>query len=334
MNQIWDISKIPLPLTDSIGSETSKNAYKEWTIDALVAPLINNARIDGSDARTVTETVLGSRVGNHHQISDKIVRVSFRADNSDVIGRTKETSYQVMRRQQELRRDVESTLTLNQNSVADDGSATPGQSGGLPAWLTSNVAFGASGAAGGWQTSTVVNKRTYGTARALTETLVRDAVQSVYTNGGDPSIMMSVPGTIRKFSEYLFSSSARVATLYSDQGKSGEQATALGSVNVFVTDFGTLRLIPNRLQWQYTGTVASTTVAYGAAPATNATSDVFIIDPSYLAISYLKGYRTEELSKTGLAENKQMSVDWTLIVNTEKSHAVIGDITVASVVTA
>jgi len=39
---------------------------------------------------------------------------------------------------------------------------------------------------------------------------------------------------IRKFSEYLFTSSARVATLMSDQGKSAEQATALGSVNVFV----------------------------------------------------------------------------------------------------
>ena len=29
MSQIWDISKIPLPFTDMIGSETSKNAYKE-----------------------------------------------------------------------------------------------------------------------------------------------------------------------------------------------------------------------------------------------------------------------------------------------------------------
>jgi hypothetical protein len=66
--------------------------------------------------------------------------------------------------------------------------------------------------------------------------LVRDAVQAVYTDGGDPTVMMSIPGVIRKFSEYLFTSSARVATLMSDQGKSTEQATALGSVNVFVTD--------------------------------------------------------------------------------------------------
>lgn len=331
MNQIWDISKIPLPFTDMIGSETSKNAYKEWTVDALSAPLLTNARVDGSDARAVTETVIGSRVGNHHQISDKIVRVSFRSDNSDVIGRTKETSYQVMRRQQELRRDVEAIALVNQASVADDGNATAGVAGGLPTWITTNASVGASGIVGGFQSSGVTLKRTYGTGRALTETLVRDAVQNVYTQGGDPSIMMSVPGTIRKFSEYLFTSSARVATLYSDQGKSAEKATALGSVNVFVTDFGTLKLVPNRLQIPYTGTPASTTGTYSAA---GTTADVFILDPSYLALSYLKGYRTEDLAKTGLAENKQMCVDWTLIVNTEKSHALIADVTIASAVTA
>ena len=329
MNQIWDISRIPLPFTDMIGSETSKNAYKEWTTDALAAPNLANAVIDGSDA-SGNNTVLGARVGNHHQISTKVVRTSFRADASDVIGRTKELSYQMMRRQQELRRDVEATCLINQASLADTGIAA-GTSAGLPSWLTTNAAFGASGANGGFQSSGVVNKRTYGTARALTETLVRDAVQSVYLQGGDPSIMMSVPGTIRRFSEYLFTSSARVATLMSDQGKSASQATAMGSVNVFVTDFGTLKMVPNRLQIPYTGTAGSTTGTYASS---GTTADVFILDPSYLALSYLKGYRTEELAKTGLAENRQMSVDWTLIVNTEKSHAVIGDVTIASAVTA
>ena len=327
--KIWDISKVPLPFTDAVGSETSKNPYKEWTTDALAAPNLTNAVIDGSDA-SGNNTVLGSRVGNHHQISTKVVRTSFRADDSDVIGRTKELSYQMMRRQQELRRDVEAIVLTNQASFADTGSAA-GKAGGLPTWLTTNFSAGATGAVGGFQSSGVTALRTYGTARALTETLVRDAVQSVYTQGGDPSIMMSVPGVIRKFSEYLFTSSARVATLMSDQGKDASAATALGSVNVFVTDFGTLKLVPNRLQTPYTGTAGSTTGVYAS---TGPSADVFIIDPSYLAMTYMKGYRTEELAKTGLAENRQMSVDWSLICNTEKSHAIIGDITIASAVTA
>ncbi len=126
--------------------------------------------------------------------------------------------------------------------------------------------------------------------------------------------MMSIPGIIRKFSEYLFTSSARVATLMSDQGKSAEAATALGSVNVFVTDFGTLSMVPNRLQQTYTDS------------GTTAVAEVFILDPEYLALCYLYGYRTDMLAKTGLAENRQMAVDWSLIVNTEKAHGLISDI--------
>jgi hypothetical protein len=224
-----------------------------------------------------------------------------------------------MRRQQELRRDVDSICLVNQASVADNGSNTAGKVGGLPSWLGSHN-YG--GTAGGYDGSTGLTVARIPTAtRALTETLVRDAVQAVYQDGGDPTVMMTIPGVARKFSEYLFTSSARVATLVADQGKSTESATALGSVSVFVTDFGTLKIVPNRLQKTHVDS-GSTQVA-----------DVFILDPSYLSLSYLKGYRTEDLARTGLAENKLMSVDWTLKVLTEKSMAIIGDISTTLAVT-
>jgi hypothetical protein len=318
MDKIWDISKIPLPFTDMIGSTTSKNEYKEWTTDELATPDVTNAIVDGSDA-SGNDTATGSRVGNHHQISDKVVRVSYRSDASDTIGRTKELSYQLMRRQQELRRDVEAIALLNQASVADDGNTVAGKVGGLPSWLeTTSI----NGTAGGFNLSTglTVARTPDAAAVALTEENIRDAVESVYSQGGDPTKLMTVPAIIRKLSEYLFTSSARVATLMSDQGKSREAAAALGSVNVFVTDFGTLTMVPNRLQQTYT--------------ATTTAADVFILDPEYLSLCYLKGYQTDTLAKTGLAENRQMSVDWSLIVNTEKAHGIIGNIGVALDVTA
>ena len=129
MNKIFDISRIPLPFTDMVGSGSHKNEYCEWTTDELAQPDVANAVIDGDDA-TGNDTRTGSRVGNHSQISDKIVRVSYRADASDTIGRAKELAYQLMRRQQELRRDVEAIALENQGSVADDGSSTAGNVGG------------------------------------------------------------------------------------------------------------------------------------------------------------------------------------------------------------
>ena len=323
MNKIWDISKIPLPFTDMIGTTTAKNSYKEWTTDELAAPDITNAIVDGSDA-SGNNTATGARVGNHCQISDKVVRVSYRADASDTIGRAKELSYQLMRRQQELRRDVEAILMLNQASVADDGNTTAGKVGGLAAWLSTNTAFGAGGADGGFNTSTgVTAARTPATARsALTETRIRTVIQSVYQQGGDPSVLMSNPATIANLSQYLLGTSAHVAQITSDQGKSREKAAALGAVNVFVTDFGTMKMVPNRLLQDHND---------GSAAAC---TDVFILDPEYLSVAYLKGYRTDELAKTGLAENRQMSVDYTLIVHTEKAHGLIADVHYGTAVTA
>lgn len=323
MNKIWDISKIPLPFTDMVGSDTSKQEYKEWTTDELAAVNLSNAAIDGDTAGS-NNTSTGARVGNHHQISEKVVKVSHRADASDTIGRAKELSYQLMRRQQELKRDVEAIAIGNQASLADTGSAA-GTAGSLMAWLETNTNIPAATAAvGGFNTSTgVVDAYTHGLRRALTETVIKDVVEDVYDAGGDPTILMTIPGMVRKISEYLFTSSARVATLMSDQGKSGEAATALGSVNVFVTDFGTLKLVPNRLQQKHLDSGASN---YACA--------VYILDPSYLSLSYLQGYRTDELAKVGTAENRQMTVDWTLVVNTEKAHGMITDCNHETAVTA
>jgi hypothetical protein len=319
MDKIWDISKIPLPFTDMVGSETHVNEFCEWTTDELAAPDIANSNIDGADA-SGNNTSTGHRVGNHSQISDKIVRVSFRADASNTIGRAKELAYQLSRRQQELRRDIDAIALVNQASVADDGDTVAGKVGGLPSWIETNH-YG--GTAGGYSLSTGLTvARTMTAHRALTEAMIRTAVQAVYQQGGDSTILMSAPGVIGQISSYLFSSSARIATLMSDIEGSAAKATAMGAINVFVTDFGTLQLKANRLQPDHHDS------------GTTHTYDVFILDPQYLALSYIGGYKTEDLAKTGLANNKQMSVDWTLKCFNEKSQAIIGDINPLTAMTA
>ena len=50
MNRIFDISRIPLPFTDMVGSDTHKNEYAEWTLDVLATPDVTNAVVDGADA--------------------------------------------------------------------------------------------------------------------------------------------------------------------------------------------------------------------------------------------------------------------------------------------
>ncbi len=317
MQKIWDISKIPLPLTDMIGTDSHGNEYYEWTQDELAAPITTNAVIDGDDI-TQNDTRTGARVGNHSQTSVKNVKVSTRAIESDTIGRANEVSYQVMMRQQELRRDIEATMCSNNPSITGTDTVA-GQSGGLNAWLVTNTSFGAGGSAGGYNTGTgLVDAATLGTAEALTETKVRDVAEAIYIEGGNPSYFMAVPSVIRKFSEYLFTSSARIATLTAETNQKGP-AVGVGSVNIFITDFGvTLDLIPNRLQQNV---VADTSTA-------------FLLDMQHLRQSFLHSFRTEPLAKTGLSDKRLMSADWTLVVTTEKAHGMISEIDNTAAVTA
>ena len=313
MDQIWDISNIPLPFTDMISSDSCKNSYAEWTTDQLAAPDIDNAVVDGADA-TGNNAAGGARVGNQCQISDKVVSVTGRADASDVIGRAQELAYQIMMRQKELRRDREAIYLTQQASVADNGDTVAGKLGGFGAWLETNVSRGATGANGGFANG-VVAAPTPGTPRALSETMIRDVAGMVWEAGGNPTTLMSVPAVIRKLSAYLFTSSAQIATMTTEGAQDRSAMIAKGSVNVFVTDFGvTLELVANRLMQPVVATPG----------AENA--NVYIIDPQYVRESFLRGYRVMPLAKKGDAENRQMLVDGTLKVLNEKAHGVIADI--------
>lgn len=318
MQSIFNISPVDLPFMDMIGTETSSNSYKEWTQDSLAAVNTSNAIVDGADAGA-NNAKTGKRVGNQHQISEKVVKVSDRARNVDTIGRADELVYQLMNRQKELKRDMEAILTGVQASVADNGDATAGKVGALGAWFETNTSRGAGGADGGFSSGTVAAP-TNGTIRALSEATIKDMMELAYNEGGDPRYLMSTPKVIRKLSEYLFTSSARVATLMSNVSQgSRDGVTAQASVNVIVTDFGTLEFVPNRLQQLYnTGTAAN----------------VFLIDPTYWAVSYLQGIETKELARTGSAENRHMTVDYTLVAKQEAASAVIADIDPTAAVTA
>jgi hypothetical protein len=312
MNEIWDISHIPLLFTEMLGTpDPVHNSNPSWTQDKLQAIDVNNALVDGADAGTDDSNV-GTRVNNHCQISGKWVFVSTRARNSKVIGMQDSLAYNIMMRQRELRRDVDAIMQGQQASRADDGSAVAGLSAGFGAWLTTNAFRGALGADGGYGATSpnIVDAPTLGTGRALTETLLRDAAQAVYEEGGDVSKLFTTPTMKRRISEYFYTAEAAIAPMTSEVGQTQAMATAKGAVDVFYSDFAALELIPSR-------TMQVTAVA---------DCNVYLIDPEHVRQGLLHGYLVEPLAKTGLADKRQMIVDWTLKVLDESAHAVVADV--------
>jgi len=324
MKKITILSQnLDTPLSDMIGTGSHGNEYHSWTQDTNKLPNPVNAQVDGRDS-TENDAVPGTRTGNHSQISTKDIAISTRADTSDTIGFQKASAHQLMMRSEDLRRDVEAGMCSNNISRPDNGDATAGLSGGLQAWLSTNSFVASDGSLGGFNTSTgIVDAVTNGTAEALTETKIRDAAQKVYQQGGNPSKLLMVPDVCRQLSSYMFTSSARIATLTSETTQSNSAATAKGSVNVMVTDFNvTLDFVPSRTMRNYD---------YGT---TDAESCAFLIDTSKLQLSWLHGIRAERLAKNGLSERWLMSGDWTLVVDDEKAHACINSIDNTAAVTA
>ena len=314
MNAIWDISKIPLPFTDRASTGSHDNQFTTWRMDKLQAAIIDGQRIDGQEvaAGTANDTQVGRRVGNHSEINTRRVDVSTRAQEVNTIGYANELSYQITRRQLELRRSVEAACLSNNASVIGT-DAVAGVSAGLAAWITTtdvdgnalatnNVSYGALGAAGGWDdtdTDSLVASNTPGTARAVSEAGIRDVVQSIYEQGGEADTAITTPVVKRLISEYLFTSTAKVATIQNHEpGGSARERKAQGSIDLFITDFGAIALIPNRLYLNETADV----------------SNVFLLDFAFLEISFLEGYTTKPLAKTSLSDNRIMEVDWTLVV--------------------
>ena len=322
MQKIFDISKIPLPFTDMVGTSSHSNQRFDWLIDKLRAPDVSNARVDGQDAGAAS-VATDKRVGQHSQICDEVIAVSYRADASDTIGRTKELAHRITRGGQNIRRDVEAIALNNQASVAGTDEIA-GKTGGLPSWIETTVvnADGSEATPGGHSMTTGLTVKCTvdaDDATGLSFQAVKDAIQGVYEEGGEVTTMMSNPSVIGALSSYMFDNEARVATLTSDQGApANSKATALTSVNVLVSDFGTIKLVPNRLQ----------------PLDENGNAFAFLLDPEYVSMSYLENYRTDTLGKSGLAEKRQISVDWGLRVHNESAHGMICNIDPAAEATA
>ena len=328
MQKIMDISDIPLPFTDRISSGSHTNSAPSWTLDRLLSPDLTNAVIDGADAG-VDQSNLGIRVNQQSQISQKTLRVSVRSNDVSTVGFQNTMSYQLLMRGDELRRDVEAIMLSNQASVADDGAAVAGLSAGVNAWTVGTDIFGdptgsadrgVGGLDGGWldtPTDGLVASATLGTPRALSLTDIQDVAQSVWQLGGDPVLVMSRPLVIRSLSTFMFTSSAQIATLDRDTSRNSpnEATQALMSVNVLITDFGvTMSMIANRLQQAMD------------APATDLNDSLFVMDPSQWQQSFLTGYNSAPLARTGTAVNAQISGDWTLKCLQWEAQGVVADI--------
>jgi hypothetical protein len=297
---IYDISPTETPFLSNAGRTKAKAVFHEWQTDVLAAAAANK-KLEGDDA-TGNTLAATTRYGNYTQISAKTVVISGTLEAIDKAGRDSELKYQIAKAGKALKRDMEYALTQNQATVSGS-EATARSLGSVESWLFSvsgNVVDGTGGTTPAY--SSGVSAPTDASSTNLisfTEARLKSVIQSCWTDGGDPKMIMVGP-----FNKTKASAMAGIATLYKDvPGK--KQATVIGAADIYVSDFGEHMIVPNRFSRDRTA---------------------LILDMDYWKVATLRPIQQNVLAKTGDSEKRQILVEYTLVAANPNASGKVADL--------
>ena len=297
-NNVYKVTANRTPFTNMIGDAPVTQPFHEWQTYTQRAPAANaNEAGDDTTATAAEQTV---RVGNRTQIFKEAGSVARTTRQTTFAGRADAKAWQVAQKSEILATDMELAFFANQASVIA-ASGTPPRAAGALAWISSNFSRGAGGASGGYNTGTgLVAAATNGTQRAITETLLKSVLASGYSNGAN-NLSTVFCSAAQKQAISAFTGIA----LSRAEVKGKNQVTLYGGVDVYVSDFGPLNILP---------------VQYGL------TRDVLIVDPDMWSVGTLSAMKVEDLAKTGDSDRFHIVAEKTLICRNQRASAVIADL--------
>lgn len=297
------ISPTETPFQSAIGRKSVTNTSFEWSEVDLAAPAANRV-LEGEGAPGNDAPTNAVRLSQYTQISDKVVEVSDTNQKVNGVADAQTVAKQIAFKLKELKRDMEVMLLSNVAAVPGDAT-TVRVTAGLPAFLRTNVDRGVGGANGtlSGTTSGYVNAAaTDGTPRALTEAMLKSVIAQCWDNGAEPSIVLCGSAVKQKISSTFTGSATKF--------KNVDDKKVVAAVDLYVSDFGELQIVPTR--FLETRTVAG--------------RDVFVLDPNYARVAYLQTVTQKPLARTGHSERRLISTEYGLQIDSQKAHGVIADI--------
>ena len=299
-NIIYNISPETTPFVSNMSKRRSvKNTYFEWQTDSLSAAAANK-QLDGDDVGSFTAVTPTARLGNYTQIMRKVGIIADNLDGAiDEAGRRSELAYQITKQGNELKRDVEYNLVGANAAAAAGATGTARATASLSAFIRTNTSKGSSGADPTVSSGVVNAARTDGTQRAITETLLKGVLQSVWTQGGDPKFLMT--GAHVKTVVSSFSGIAAQRFM----APSDSPTTIIGAADVYMSDFGSISIVPNRF---------------------SRARDAYVIDPDLCELATLRPMQQVELAKTGDATKFMMLTEVGLQINQEAGLGIVADL--------
>ena len=236
---------------------------------------------------------------NHEWQTDSLADAAdnFAEEGSTLAGRKEELAYQMSKRAKELKRDMERAYVgVNQTKTAMAADTTVRKLGSLSSWVATNVSAGSGGSGAGNGTA-----RIDGTPRTFTESLLKASILSAFDEGADIKYLMMAPSQKQTFSSFVGVGGASGVSNYNDVG----DLRIIGGMDVYVSDFGEMAVVPNRFQ---------------------RSRDVWLLDPEYYAVAYLRPFFQREVASTSDGEQRAIIAEHTLVVKNEKALGAVYDL--------
>jgi hypothetical protein len=139
---------------------------------------------------------------------------------------------------------------------------------------------------------------TDGTQRALTETLLKTVLQTMFDNGADiDSTYILLPSTQRTVFDGFLAGTTRF--------DKAEDKSLTATLEVYIGPFGRVKTVNARHMRQ---------------------REAFIVNPEFLALGTLRAMNDQPLAKVGDTQNTLVNTEWTLINKNTKAHGAILDL--------
>ena len=289
---VYRISPADTPFISAVPRTKSTAVLHEWSLDTLDSVNTSNARLEG-DALSRAASTNPARKSNYCQISSRDATVTGTQRAVNPAGIDDMMSFQMSKKSLVLRKDMESILLGNTGQTA--GNTTTARTlRSFNAWISGNGSRGANGADSTAATAAATDG-TAGDLRTFTETLLKDAVLDAFVDGGEPDLILLGAGNKQIFSGFTGRSISQLIV-----GKN----VIDGAANMYASDFGDLKVVPNR---------------------TMRSRDVYVIDTSKVAVSYLRAFEPQELGRVGDAVTRDLISEYTLEMRAPDAHALVAD---------
>ena len=293
---IYSISPTDTPFMSNVGKNKATAVYHEWQTDALAAAASDNHQVEGDEVAFNAMTAT-TRVGNRTQISRKAVIVSGTLEAVSKAGRNNEMAYQISKASKELKRDMETTLLLNQAPVTGNDT-TARKLAGIETWIATNTNKASAGSpTPADPTGDGTDVRVVGTQRAFTEAQLKNVVKKCWDSGGDPSMIM-----LGSFNKQKLSGFTGGSTRFDP----AENKRLVASVDIYESDFGALTAVPNRFQQA---------------------RSAYVLQPDMWAVSFLRDFQLADLAQSGDAQKKFLLAEYTLESRNQAASGGIFDLT-------